>query len=122
MDRLRDELVKAFYIDPALLAADPMPTRTEIVMRMARDKAARDERTVLQLLGQWVSELEPAVCVDRTTHEIIGLCLAGDPTGQIVIYAGPDPRPLLREALGAMGFGGEAPQIVRMGHYNGNDF
>ena len=70
-----------------------MSTRDEI-MRMQIAKAKRDEVTVRHLLGQWVSELEPSIAMRG--GEIIGLCVAGDPTGSIPVRV-MDMRPALRE-------------------------
>lgn len=43
------------------------------------EKCRKDEAAVRELLGRWVSELEPAVCYHR--GEIIGLTLADAPLG-----------------------------------------
>ncbi len=45
-----------------------------------RRKLARDEQIIRELLGRWVSELEPCVAYDPD-FEIIGLCPANAPLG-----------------------------------------
>lgn len=62
-----------------------MRTVTEIAYRMAAQKAARDEKIIRALLGRWVSEFEPSVAMRN--GEVIGLCVAGDPTGAIAVPA-----------------------------------
>lgn len=51
----------------------------EFIRREICAKVRRDEETIRALLGQWVSELEPAVVYQD--GEIIGLCVAGAPPG-----------------------------------------
>ena len=60
-----------------------MQTLTEVTLKMAAAKAAADERIVRALLGRWVSEFEPSICYRN--GEVIGLAVADDPTGAIVV-------------------------------------
>lgn len=48
--------------------------------RYAQQKAAADEACVREMLGRWVSELEPAVAYGPF-GDIIGLTLAASPVG-----------------------------------------
>lgn len=52
----------------------------EFVRRGQRAQAAADEILVRELLGRWVSELEPAVAYDRQGR-VIGLTVANAPIG-----------------------------------------
>lgn len=66
-------------------------TLAELASRSAQQKAAADEKIIRMLLGLWVSEFEPAV-IDDSRHNIIGLSVAGDPSGTVqvgVLDAGP---------------------------------
>lgn len=55
----------------------------EMSMMAARDHDRRTEATVRRLLERWVSEFEPSIA---TRHGmVIGLCVAGDPSGSIPI-------------------------------------
>lgn len=86
-----------------------MSTRDEIVMRMQVAKSKRDEDTVRRLLCQWVSELEPSIAM--RDGEIIGLCVAGDPSGSIPVRV-LDVRPFLREAHRLAGLPDELPTVT----------
>lgn len=86
-----------------------MSTRDEIIMRMQIAKAKRDENTVRHLLGQWVSELEPSIAM--RDGEIIGLCVAGDPTGSIPVRV-MDMRPVLREMMRLTGLPDDPPTVT----------
>lgn len=48
-------------------------------------RVSRDEATLREMLGRWVSESEPCIAVRLGTGEIIGLARADDPTGTIVL-------------------------------------
>lgn len=50
-----------------------------------RAKLRRDDATLREMLGRWVSESEPSVAFGLDTGEIIGLTRADDPTGMIVL-------------------------------------
>lgn len=45
---------------------------SEYVRRVQEAEAAENERTIKELLGRWVSELEP--CVVMQCGKIVGLC------------------------------------------------
>lgn len=60
-----------------------MRTLDEIRMRMALQKARHDEAIIREMLGRWVSELEPSVCYRN--GQVMGLCMAGDPTGHMPV-------------------------------------
>ena len=48
-----------------------------------RNRSAAEERVIRDLLGRWVSEFEPSIAM--RDGEIIGLCVAGDPSGSIPV-------------------------------------
>lgn len=48
-----------------------------IVAKAAMDRARRHEAILRDLLGQWVSELDPELAVDHRTGQIIGLTFEG---------------------------------------------
>lgn len=50
-----------------------------------RAKVKRDDATLREMLGRWVSESEPSIAVRLGTGEIIGLTRADDPTGSVII-------------------------------------
>lgn len=62
----------------------------------------RQEATLRELLGRWISELEPCVIYDwqDTGAEIKGIGMARDPDGRVII-ANPDyrPRPRLTDFI-----------------------
>lgn len=79
----KEAIRNAFMLDYKLLAIDPEPTWKAAVRAQARAKAARDEEIVRELLGHWVSELDPAIAYQN--GEVIGLCLADDWRGTILV-------------------------------------
>ena len=60
-------------------------TVREYVRRETLARARADEALVRDLLGLWVSELEPAIARRQGTHEILGLTWADDPECRILI-------------------------------------
>ena len=62
-----------------------MSTLDEIRMRMMLQKARHDEAIIREMLGRWVSELEPSVCYRN--GQVLGLCMAGDPTGHMPVVS-----------------------------------
>lgn len=84
-------------------------TATEIAYRMAAHKAARDEKIIRALLGRWISEFEPSVAMRN--GEVIGLCVAGDPSGSIPVRT-IDMREVHKVLLGLLGIEGAIPEIV----------
>lgn len=61
---------------------------TELQRRRVTAQMAADEAIIRHLLGLWVSECEPSVARRRDTNEILGLCVAGDLSGRIVVAVG----------------------------------
>lgn len=55
------------------------------VSRAIKAQAAADEAVIKWLLGRWASELEPSIAREQGTGRILGLCVADDPTGAIVV-------------------------------------
>lgn len=86
-----------------------MRTHVEIAMRLAHAKAQHDERIVRSLLGQWVSEFEPSIAYHN--GEVIGLCVAGDPSGSIPVRVF-DTRPTLKALMRSMGMADDLPTIT----------
>lgn len=94
-----------------------MSTAREITMKMAMAKAAHDERIVRGLLGRWVSEFEPSIAMRG--GEVIGLCVAGDPSGSIPVRV-MDARPIVQEIMRLAGIPTDIP-AVSFGHDLGFD-
>lgn len=68
-----------------------LPTSPEM-QRLAAQAArqwARDQENLLRdLLGRWVSELEPTIIYDSGSFiQIAGIGMRGDPEGRIIIEA-----------------------------------
>lgn len=84
----RFKVPQSFTID-----VDMTPYQSAALVAMVRqaqaDMATRREAIVRELLGRWVSELEPAVAIDQASGAIIGLAVAGDPSGRIVVEVAP---------------------------------
>lgn len=81
-----------------------LPTTPEMQAYAARAVKAymiEQERTLRDLLGQWVSELEPVVIYRYwDALHIAGIGIADDPTGMIVIENPNCPPPSsFRDAL-----------------------
>lgn len=57
--------------------------------RALLEDARRREAVLKSMLGRWVSELEPALAERQGTFEILGLTVADDPAGAIVVAYDP---------------------------------
>lgn len=86
-----------------------MSTISEVTMRMALAKTAHDERIIRHLLGLWVSEFEPAIAMRN--GEVIGLAVAGDPSGSIPVRV-MDMRPAIKALMRSIGMPDDLPAIT----------
>jgi hypothetical protein len=58
-----------------------------VLRQTVRNRAAQEEALIRRLLGLWVSELEPCIVRNHGTGKILGLGMAGDPSGRVIVRA-----------------------------------
>jgi hypothetical protein len=70
------------------LALDELSMNREALDKIASAailrRARRNDDAIREMLGRWISELEPSVAVDQC-GSVIGLCVSDDTRGTIVL-------------------------------------
>lgn len=75
-------VVPGFQVEMELRDPDALYA---LVRQVQAEEASRREALLRELLGRWASELEPVVAIDQASGQVLGLAVAGDPSGRIVV-------------------------------------